>query len=153
MAATALIGRSKAMKAWKHGTGGEARAEARPRGASPPMRNPRPTEKGPARGPGLSMQSWAGSEVHAAAGHGRGRGFLLGLFGNHCFGGDEQAGDRGSILQRGAHDLGRVDHALLEHVTELVGLGIPAIGEVALLTQLADDDRPFLARILCNLPD
>jgi hypothetical protein len=27
------------------------------------------------------------------------------------FGGDQQAGDRGRVLQRGAHDLGRVDHA------------------------------------------
>ena len=38
------------------------------------------------------------------------------------FGGDEQAGDRGRILQRGADDLGRVDHAGLDEVLVHVGL-------------------------------
>src|SRR5882724_13279698 len=31
--------------------------------------------------------------------------------GDNGLGGDQEAGDRGSILQRGAHDLGRVDDA------------------------------------------
>ena len=40
-----------------------------------------------------------------------GRGVLRTL-GHHGLGRDQQAGDRGGVLQRAAHDLGRVDHAL-----------------------------------------
>ena len=37
-----------------------------------------------------------------------------------------RAGDRGRVLQRGAHDLGRVDDARRDHVDILFGLGVEA---------------------------
>src|SRR5207248_8739554 len=40
----------------------------------------------------------------------------LRLLGDHRLGSDQQAGDRGRILQRDAHDLGRIDDAGLDHV-------------------------------------
>jgi hypothetical protein len=49
-------------------------------------------------------------------------------FGDHRLGGDEQAGDRGGVLQGGAHDLGRIDDALADHVDILFGLGVEAEG-------------------------
>ena len=51
---------------------------------------------------------------------------LLRHFGDHRLGGDEEAGDRGRVLQRGAHDLGRIDDAGLDHVDVLFGLGVEA---------------------------
>src|SRR5262249_37512211 len=47
--------------------------------------------------------------AHAASRGHPGRGLLLGLFGHHRLGRDQQAGDGGGILQRHPHDLGRVD--------------------------------------------
>ena len=42
------------------------------------------------------------------------------------FGGDQQAGDRGRVLEGGADDLGRVDHAGRNQVLVGVGLGVEA---------------------------
>src|SRR5262249_4497908 len=61
---------------------------------------------------------WISLEIHpaAATGH-RGHGvLLLRQFRDHGFGGDEEPRHRGRALQRLAHDLGRVDDALLHHV-------------------------------------
>src|SRR5215204_222737 len=104
-------------------------------------------------------------EVHvgAAAGHG-GRLLLLRLVGHHGLGGQEQAGDRGRVLQRGTDDLGRVDDPRLEHVGVLAGGRVQALTGVEaadlldhhaaleagvvgdllerLLERLADDGRP-----------
>src|SRR5207302_5456584 len=44
--------------------------------------------------------------AHSAAAAPGGLGFLLRLFGNHRFGGEEEAGDAGGVLQRGASDFG-----------------------------------------------
>src|SRR6478672_3748381 len=67
------------------------------------------------------------SEVHAAArGHCRSRALLPRHFGNHRLGGDEQARDRRSALERLTHDLGRVDDALGEHVDVFAGLRVEA---------------------------
>src|SRR5436309_152435 len=59
-------------------------------------------------------------EVHPAArGHAAtaaARALLLRHFGDHRLGGDEQARNRRSALQRLTHDLGRIDNALGEHV-------------------------------------
>src|SRR5690606_29391437 len=104
--------------------------------------------KGPLGRAGLPL---AGSEVHAAATRHGGRSFLLRLLGDHGLGGHQQAGNRSGVLKRGAHDLGRVDDALLEHVAIFTALGIPAIGVIGLLTQLADDDRALLAGIFGDL--
>ena len=69
------------------------------------------------------------------------------------FGCDEEAGHRRSILQRRAHDLGWVDDAFFDQVAILVVLGIVAKRGRLLIGHLANDDRPFDARILGNLPD
>ena len=86
----------------------------------------------------------------AAAG-GRHRAGLLGLLGDHRLGGDQQAGDRGGVLQRGAHDLGRVDDAGLHQVLVLAGLRVEAPGVLVLVEHLAGDHRAVLAGVLGDL--
>ena len=55
--------------------------------------------------------------AHATAARGHAHwGFLLRVLGDHCFGGDEEAGDRGRVLQCRAHDLGRVDDASRDEI-------------------------------------
>ena len=49
---------------------------------------------------------------------------LLRLVSDHGFGGDQQTGDRRRVLQRGAHDLGRVDDAGLHQVLVFAVLGV-----------------------------
>src|SRR5579862_2203282 len=50
--------------------------------------------------------------AHSTAAAARGRlGLLLGLLGDHGLGGEQEAGDRGSVLQRAAGYLGGVDDA------------------------------------------
>ncbi len=88
----------------------------------------------------------------AAAGH-RHRGLLLRHFGDHRLGGDEEACDGGRVLQRGAHDLGRIDDAGLDHVDVFVGLRVEAPVLRLVLADLADHDRAFSARVLGDLPD
>ena len=83
----------------------------------------------------------------------RHRGLLLRQFGDHRLGGDQQTGDRGRVLQRGAHDLRRVDDAGLDHVDILLGLGVEAVGLRLVLDDLADHDRAFDARVLDDLAD
>src|SRR5712664_3289286 len=78
---------------------------------------------------------------HAAAG------VLLRHFGHHGFGGDQQRRDRGRVLDRHTHDLGRVDDALGDQVDVFAGLGVEAIGVLILLEDLADDDGTVLARV------
>ena len=69
------------------------------------------------------------------------------------FGGDEQAGDRGRVLERGADDLGRIDHAGLDQVLVDLGLGVEAHRLVLAVDQLAGDDGAVMARILGDLAD
>src|SRR5512140_4038189 len=45
---------------------------------------------------------------------------------DHRHGGEHERGDRGRILERGAGDLGRVDHAGLDEVLVLAALGVEA---------------------------
>src|SRR5690554_6950600 len=73
--------------------------------------------------------------AHAAAGH-RGSGLLRQL-GHHGLSGDEEAGHGGRILERRAHDLGRVDDALLHQVAVLAGRGVVAEAVVVLIEDLA----------------
>src|SRR3569623_2778134 len=87
-------------------------------------------------------------EIHAAAGrHGRHGVLLLRQFGNHRLGGDQQARDRRRVLDRRAHDLGRVDDALGHHVPVLAALRVEAVRILILLDDLADDDRAILTRV------
>src|SRR5258706_11265455 len=100
------------------------------------------------------------SEVHpvhtthtaamAAAAHGRRRG-LLRTIGNHRLGGDEKRRDGGGVLQRYAHDLGRVDDAGFDEVDIAFGLGVKAEGARLLLKQLAHNNGGFHAGVLDDL--
>src|SRR6266852_7273042 len=94
----------------------------------------------------------AGSEIHAAHAAARGHaaaaaGVLLRQFGHHGFGGDQQSRNRGCVLDRRTHDLGRVDDALRDQVDVFAGLRVEAVGVLVLLEDLADDDRAVLARV------
>ena len=46
---------------------------------------------------------------------------------HHRLGGDQEAGDRGRVLQCGAHYLGGIDDALCNEVRILAGLGVEAV--------------------------
>src|SRR6266571_2621486 len=66
--------------------------------------------------------------AHSAHSMGMASGILL-LFdqlGNHRLGGEEQSGDRSRVLQRGAAHLGRIEHAHLDQIAELLRLSIEA---------------------------
>src|SRR3546814_120360 len=78
---------------------------------------------------------------------------LLGRVGDHGLGRDQQARDRRGILQRRAHDLGRVDDAGLEHVHVLAVLRIEADGGVLGVVDLADDDGALVTGVLGDLAD
>src|SRR5579871_114701 len=88
---------------------------------------------------------------HAAAAMAAGarRSFLL--FRNlrdQGFGGEHEAGNRSGILQRGADDLRRVEHAGLDQILVLVGERV--VAEVRLLgvEHLAQHNRAFFAGVL-----
>src|SRR3954453_8811545 len=55
-------------------------------------------------------------------------------------------------LQRQAHDLGRVDDAGLDHVDVVAALRVEAVIGLALVQQLAGDDRALHSGIRENLP-
>src|SRR4029077_12083321 len=88
--------------------------------------------------------------THAAT-TGHCRALLLRQFGYHRFGSDQEARNRGSVLQRDAHDLGRVDDALGHQIAELAGLGVVAVSVGIVLQNLADHDRAILAGVDCDL--
>ncbi len=74
--------------------------------------------------------------AHTAAHAARSRSFLLlGELGDHALGGEEQTGDRGGVLQRGARDLRRVDDAGLDEVFKRAG------GDVVARVGLAFEKR------------
>ena len=72
---------------------------------------------------------------------------LLRHLGDHRLGGDEQARNGGRALQRGSHDLGRVDNTLRHQVAVLAGLGVVAEAVGVLFQDLTNDDRAILAGI------
>src|SRR5947209_12171261 len=89
--------------------------------------------------------------AHAPRRHRRHRRFLLRLLGDHGLGRDQEAGDGGGVLKRGAHDLGRVDDAELEEIAVLVLLRVVAEAVVVLLEDLANHDRAVDAGVLDDL--
>src|ERR1051325_8583471 len=102
---------------------------------------------------GSCLEVHAAHTAHTATGwHRRHVGFRLRLLRHHRLGGNEQAGDRSRVLQRMAHDLGRVDDAGLDEVGELALLGIVAVIGVLALEELADHDRAVSPGVLGNLP-
>ena len=68
-------------------------------------------------------------------------------FGHHCFRCDQEAGDRGCILQRATHDLGRIDDALADKIAVFAVLRVKAVGILVFLHDLADNDRAVVAGI------
>src|SRR5690606_2841624 len=97
------------------------------------------------KGRGLEAAHAAHATHAAHVGH-RSSGLVFDDFGHGGFGGQQQAGDRGSVLQRGAGDLGRVDHALFDQVAVLAGGGVVAVVAFALFNRV-DDHAGFVAGI------
>src|ERR1700757_385803 len=95
-------------------------------------------------------------EVHsahsAATWHGRGGRLLLRRFRDHGLGRHQQAGHRRRILQRGAHDLGRIDDTVVDQVHVLLALRVEPEGLGLVLHDLADHDRAFDAGVFRDLP-
>src|SRR6187431_3302728 len=75
---------------------------------------------------------------------------VLRRFRDHDFRREQQAGDRGRVLQRQARDLGRVEDALFQHVAVLAGARVVAIGALARLDGV-QDDRGVFAGVLHDL--
>src|SRR6185437_1360515 len=74
-------------------------------------------------------------------------------FGDHRFRRHQQAGNGGRILQRRAHDLGRIDDARRNHVDVFIGLSVEAVGLRGVLGDLADHDRAFATGVDNDLTD
>src|SRR6266700_3123547 len=91
--------------------------------------------------------------AHAAAAGHRGHLLLLLLLRHHALGGEEQSRNGGSVLQRRAGDLGRVDDAGRDQILVLVGLGVVAVVQVGRLLHLADHDRRLGPGVLRDDPD
>src|SRR4029077_19787841 len=66
---------------------------------------------------------------------------------HHGFGGDQERGHRGRVLDRDTNHLGRVDDALADEVGIFAGLRVETIGILILLEDLADDHRAVFARV------
>jgi hypothetical protein len=86
------------------------------------------------------------SEVHAAV-HWWVNVLFLWYFGDHCLCRDEKTGHGCSILQRAAHDLGRIDDAVGDEVTVRVRLRVITEAVLRVLEDLAQDDRVILAGV------
>src|SRR6266852_3975455 len=97
------------------------------------------------RPPLSPSQSIARSRLHHSARrhsrHAAGL-FLLRLLGNHALCREQQTSHRSGVLQRAAHDLGRVDDTGLHQVFELLSRGVEAEGALVVL-DLVDDDVAF----------
>ena len=65
--------------------------------------------------------------------------FVFLLLGDQTFGGQDQAGDRRRVLQRGAHDLGRIDDALRDEVAVLAGRRVVAVAFAKRFDRVHDD--------------
>src|SRR5208282_1237460 len=63
----------------------------------------------------------------------------------------QEARNRGGILQRDAHNLGRVDDPLGHQIAELAGLRVIAVSVGIVLQDLADHNRAILAGVDCDL--
>ena len=75
-------------------------------------------------------------------------GFFSGALGHESFGGKDQAGDGGRVLQGGTGHFGRVHDALGDQVAELAGRGIVALAGPL---DLFDDDRAFDTGVVRDL--
>jgi hypothetical protein len=93
----------------------------------------------------------AAHSTHAAAARRHRRAGVLRALGHHRLGRDQQAGDRGRVLQGAAHDLGRVDHALGDEIAVGARLGVVAVGVLGVFQDLADHYRTVVAGVLHDL--
>src|SRR4051812_12826114 len=91
--------------------------------------------KAPAVSPrrGLDGSKGSGRDLHharaaamAVAAAAAARLLLLRTLGDEGLGGEEERRDGRRVLERGAHDLGRVDDAGVHQVLELAGRAVPA---------------------------
>src|SRR5262249_17976249 len=65
--------------------------------------------------------------AHAPGRSGRSSIFLVGVLADESLGGEEQGSNGGSVLERGAGDLSRVNYARLDQVTEAFGFRVEAV--------------------------
>src|SRR5579859_643719 len=86
----------------------------------------------------------ASTRRHAAS---AGTRVFLRHFGHHGFGGDQQRGNGGRVLDGYANNLGRIDDALGDQVDVFAGLGVKAVGVLVLLQDFADDHRAVFTGI------
>src|SRR5215469_10412308 len=89
--------------------------------------------------------------AHSATRHGRCRRLLLWQLGHHGFCGDEQASNRGGILQRRADHLGRIDDTFGHEVAELALLSVVTVRVGIFVLDLPDYDRTVLAGVYGDL--
>ena len=76
----------------------------------------------------MALEIHTAHATHSAAlRHAAGTGVLLRKFGHPGFGGDQERCNRGRVLDRHTHDLGRVDDALLDEVAIFAGLLFEAV--------------------------
>ena len=75
---------------------------------------------------------------------------VLRSLGNHHLGREQQARDGCGILQRKPRDLRWIENALFEHVAELTGRRVVAVGTFACFHLVKDDGR-ILASILNDI--
>jgi hypothetical protein len=80
-------------------------------------------------------------------------GIILWSSGDHHLGRDQQTRDRGGVLQRETHHLGRIDDPGIDQVHILQRLRVDAVVGISLVDQLADHDRPVDAGIEHDLAD
>src|SRR4029450_195699 len=91
------------------------------------------------------------AHAHATARHGRR--IFVGHFDHHRLRRDQQPGHRHRALQRRADDLGRIDHAGLDHVDVLALLGVEAEIGVLLVEHPPGNHGAVEAGILGDLAD
>src|SRR5205823_1779694 len=87
--------------------------------------------------------------AHSARRHRRSF-FLFRNLRDQCFGGEQQARDGRSVLQRGARDFGRIDDTRLHQVGVFVIRDVVTFVAFALLHFL-NDERAFAARVVSKL--
>ena len=76
---------------------------------------------------------------------------LFRQLGDQGFGGQHQGRNRSGILQRGAHDLGRIEHARLDQIFVLTGQSVVAEVIVLGVVDAAQNDCAFFAGVLGDL--
>ena len=73
--------------------------------------------------------------------------------GNQRFGRQDRGRNGGSVLQRGARDLRRVDDAFFEHIAVGVGQRVVAVADGCLRLEVLDDDGALDAGVRRDLAD